>query len=59
MDANGDELARGGYERIGQKDSPFKTHGDVIDVILKELPKKPIRSASKPSTAGRSAAPCG
>src|SRR5205085_6576026 len=34
------ELARGGHERIGQADSPFKTHGDVIDVILKELADK-------------------
>ncbi len=30
----GRRSARGGYERIGQKDSPYKTHGDVIDVIL-------------------------
>ncbi|HXE53323.1 MAG TPA: acetate/propionate family kinase [Tepidisphaeraceae bacterium] len=41
MDAEGEILARGGYERIGQPGSPFKTHGDVIDVILKELPEKP------------------
>jgi acetate kinase len=26
-----------GYERIGQKDAPYRTHGDVIDVILKEI----------------------
>jgi len=38
---NGDVVARGGYERIGQKDSPYKTHGDVIDVILKDLKSKP------------------
>jgi acetate kinase len=41
MSANGEELARGGYERIGQKDSPYATHGDVIDVILKETARKP------------------
>src|SRR6478609_2064846 len=34
MERDGEEVARGGYERIGQKDSPFKTHGDVIDEIL-------------------------
>ncbi len=39
--ANGAELARGGYERIGQSGSSFQTHADVIDVILKELPQKP------------------
>jgi acetate kinase len=41
MDAGGDVLAKGGYERIGQPGSPFATHGDVIDVILKELPRRP------------------
>ena len=41
MSSNGAEVARGGYERIGQKDAPFRTHGDVIDVILKECPRKP------------------
>src|SRR3954464_11443677 len=41
MEQNGETIARGGYERIGQAGSPFKTHGDVIDVILKELPKPP------------------
>jgi acetate kinase len=41
MDMNGQVVARGGYERIGQPDSPYKTHGDVIDVILKELKNKP------------------
>src|SRR5207248_9176737 len=30
-------LAKGGYERIGQTGSGFATHGDVIDVILKDL----------------------
>ena len=43
MNANGEELARGGYERIGQKDSPFKAHGDVIDVILKDLADKGLK----------------
>ncbi|HSI31954.1 MAG TPA: acetate kinase [Tepidisphaeraceae bacterium] len=41
MDADGACLAKGGYERIGQAGSPYPTHGEVIDVILKELPKKP------------------
>src|SRR5215213_7600179 len=41
MDADGDVLAKGGYERIGQPGSPFASHADVIDVILKELPKRP------------------
>ena len=41
MDAEGETLAKGGYERIGQAGSPFKTHGDVIGVILQELPAKP------------------
>lgn len=35
------EVARGGYERIGQPGEPHATHGDVIDVILKQLPKPP------------------
>jgi acetate kinase len=41
MGLNGQELARGGYERIGQAGSPYRTHGDVIDVILKDLPQQP------------------
>jgi len=41
MDEDGFEVARGGYERIGQKDSPYPSHADVIDVILKELKEKP------------------
>lgn len=41
MSRNGAEIARGGYERIGQANSPFKTHGDVIDVILKEIGRAP------------------
>jgi acetate kinase len=40
MSADGETLAKGGYERIGQAGSPFQTHGDVIDVILKDLPAK-------------------
>jgi len=39
--ANFAEVARGGYERIGQPNGDFATHGDVIDVILKNLPAKP------------------
>src|SRR4051812_39473125 len=41
MEKNGDVIERGGYERIGQKDSPYATHGDVIDTILKECGQKP------------------
>jgi acetate kinase len=41
MGKDGEVVARGGYERIGQSGSPFKTHGDVIDVILKDLTRKP------------------
>jgi acetate kinase len=41
MSRGGEVAARGSYERIGQPDSPHKTHGDVIDVILKELGRKP------------------
>src|SRR5437763_2319450 len=38
---NGEVIARGGYERIGQPGSPHKTHGDVIDEILRTLGKTP------------------
>ena len=41
MEKNGDEVARGGYERIGQKDSPYPSHAAVIDVIVKQLERKP------------------
>src|SRR5260221_6758328 len=41
MDAGGDVLAKGGYERIGQAGSPYTSHADVIDVILKDLPRRP------------------
>jgi acetate kinase len=41
MGSGGAEAARGGYERIGQKDSPYKSHGDVLDAILASLPHKP------------------
>lgn len=41
MDAEGAEAARGAYERIGQKDSPYKTHADVLDAILQSLPHPP------------------
>jgi acetate kinase len=41
MQRDGVELARGGYERIGQSGSPYRSHGDVIDVILKQLPRTP------------------
>src|SRR3954465_412176 len=38
---NGEVVARGGYERIGQAGSPHKSHGDVIDEILRTLGKIP------------------
>jgi acetate kinase len=41
MSKNGEEVARGGYERIGQSGSPYPNHAAVIDVILKELAHKP------------------
>src|SRR4051812_49954819 len=41
MERNGDEVARGGYERIGQKDSPYPDHAAVIDVILKQFEHNP------------------
>src|SRR3954466_12031033 len=41
MALGGEVIARGGYERIGQSGSPYQSHGDVIDVILKDLPTKP------------------
>ena len=41
MSKNGQEIARGGYERIGQPGSAYATHGDVIDVILKEIGHPP------------------
>lgn len=41
MEQEGEVIAKGLYERIGQEGSPFRNHGDVIDVILKELPRKP------------------
>src|SRR3954471_8931122 len=36
MGQDGKEIARGGYERIGQAGSPYMTHGDMIDAILAE-----------------------
>jgi acetate kinase len=41
MELDGQVIARGGYERIGQEGSPFKNHADVIDVILKDIGVKP------------------
>src|SRR5436189_5120499 len=41
MERNGEVVARDGYERIGQKDSPYRTHADVIETILKECGRKP------------------
>src|SRR5215213_4378716 len=41
MGLNGQEVARGGYERIGQAGSPYPSHAEVIDVILKDLPQPP------------------
>jgi len=39
MSRDGEVVARGGYERIGTE--PYKTHGDVIDVIVRDLQHKP------------------
>jgi acetate kinase len=41
MEAYGAEVARGVYERIGQKDSPYANHADVLDEILKSFPHPP------------------
>jgi acetate kinase len=38
---NFNEVARGGYERIGQPSGSFATHAQVIDVILNSLSKTP------------------
>lgn len=41
MDHDGDVVARGGYERIGQNGSPYKTHADAIEAALLSLPRPP------------------
>src|SRR4051812_12850393 len=41
MERGGEVIARGGYERIGQSESQFANHGDVIDVIMKEIGREP------------------
>src|SRR5438067_9008353 len=41
MERDGEEIARGGFERIGQPGGEHKTHADVIDAILKTLPRMP------------------
>ena len=41
MSKDGEEVARGGYERIGQGGSDYASHADVIDVILSQLARKP------------------
>jgi acetate kinase len=41
MDRDGSEVARGVYERIGQGDSPYRNHGDVIDAILGQIGRTP------------------
>ena len=41
MHHDGDVIAKGAYERIGQEGSEYKSHAEVIDVILKQLPSKP------------------
>jgi acetate kinase len=41
MASSGAEVARGTFERIGQKDCPHKTHGDCLDEIMDALPHKP------------------
>src|SRR3954451_14707166 len=41
MGRDGAEVARGGYERIGHAGGEYKSHADVIDAILKTLPRTP------------------
>src|SRR3954453_19596868 len=41
MEQDGEVIARGGYERIGQPGSQYASHADVIDVILKEIRSEP------------------
>ena len=41
MEQDGAEVARGGYERIGQANSPYSSHEDVIEVVLKEIGRAP------------------
>src|ERR1700745_2139436 len=41
MERDGEVIARGGCERNGKPGSPLKTHAEVIDQILKDLPSKP------------------
>jgi acetate kinase len=41
MERDGEVVARGGYERIGQPAAPYATHADVIDAILRELDAPP------------------
>jgi acetate kinase len=41
MTAGGAERARGAFERIGQKDSPIKSHADVIDEVLTQIGSPP------------------
>src|SRR5437899_8676031 len=41
MGRSGEVVARGGYERIGQAGSQYKTPGDVIDEMLRTLGKTP------------------
>src|SRR5262245_26872179 len=41
MGRDGAEVARGAFERIGQRDAQYKSHADVIDVILKQIAQLP------------------
>jgi acetate kinase len=41
MSADGEVVARGGYERIGQSGAEHKTHADVIESILKSTERRP------------------
>src|SRR5215212_8675650 len=41
MGRSGEVVARGGYERIGQAGSQYKSHGDVIEEILKTIGRIP------------------
>jgi acetate kinase len=41
MKRDGFVVCQGGYERIGQSGSPYASHAQVIDVILRQLPSPP------------------
>jgi acetate kinase len=41
MRSGGAEVARGTFEKIGQEGAPHRTHADVIDEIIKKMPRTP------------------